>query len=418
MPEPLATPVITDLALAVGLGLMVGVQREWSASRMAGVRTFALVAMLGALCGLLQAAGDAEWLVAAGLVAVAAMMWLGNEVEIAARQPAGGLTTEFAALVMFLVGVLVMQGQEAAGVVIAGTVAVLLHWKEPLHRFVARIGAEDFRAVARLILVGMVILPVLPDRTYGPYDVLNPFRIWLMVVLIVGISLAAYVVRRLVGERAGSVAAGILGGLISSTATTVSEARRARTRPEEAGPAAFVVMVASTVVFLRVLVEVAVVAPHLLPRVAGPLAAMMGVMLLVSVIAFLVMRRRLSTVVGPSPPSNLRAAVVFGLLYAGVLFAVAAAREHFGAEGLHVVAALSGLTDMDAITLSSAQLMVDGRLEPSTGWRLIMTAGLSNLMLKLLMAAALGGRRIAVPVGVMFAVSMAAGGAIIAFWPG
>ncbi|MHC4810604.1 MAG: MgtC/SapB family protein, partial [Planctomycetota bacterium] len=130
MPEPLATPVITDLALAVGLGLMVGVQREWSASRMAGVRTFALVAMLGALCGLLQAAGDAEWLVAAGLVAVAAMMWLGNEVEIAARQPAGGLTTEFAALVMFLVGVLVMQGQEAAGVVIAGTVAVLLHWKE------------------------------------------------------------------------------------------------------------------------------------------------------------------------------------------------------------------------------------------------------------------------------------------------
>jgi uncharacterized membrane protein (DUF4010 family) len=417
MPEPLAMTVITDLALAVGLGLMVGVQREWSASRMAGVRTFALVSLLGALCGLLQAAGDADWLVAGGLIAVTAMMWLGNEVEIAARHPSGGLTTEFAALVMYLVGVLVVREQQAAGVVIAGTVAVLLHWKEPLHRFVARIGAEDFRAVARLILVGMVILPVLPDRTYGPYDVLNPFRIWLMVVLIVGISLAAYVVRRLVGERAGSVAAGLLGGLISSTATTAAEARRARTRPEDAAPAAFVVMVASTVVFLRVLVEVAVVAPNLLPRVAGPLAAMMGVMLAVSTVAFLAMRRRLSMTSSPSPPSDMRAAVVFGLLYAGVLFAVAAVREQFGEQGLHVVAALSGLTDMDAITLSSAHLMQDGRLEPSTGWRIIMTAALSNLLLKLLLAATLGGRRIAVPVGLMFTVCMAAGGAIIAFWP-
>ncbi len=417
MPETLATPVIADLALAVGLGLMVGVQREWSAPRMAGVRTFALVSLLGALCGLLQATGDAGWLVAAGLIAVAAMMWLGNEVEIASGHPSIGLTTEFAALVMYLVGVLVMREQEAAGVVIAGTVAVLLHWKEPLHRFVARIGDEDFRAVSRLILVGMVILPVLPDRTYGPYEVLNPFRIWLMVVLIVGISLAAYVVRRLVGERAGSVAAGILGGLISSTATTVSEARRARSRPEDASPAAFVVMVASTVVFLRVLVEVAIVAPSLLPRVAGPLAAMMGVMIVVSIAAFLAMRRRLSETSSPSPPSDLRAAVVFGLLYAGVLFAVAAAREHFGEEGLHVVAALSGLTDMDAITLSSAQLMRDGRLEPPTGWRIIMTAALSNLLLKLLIAAILGGRRIAVPVAVMFTACMAAGVAIIAFWP-
>ena len=144
---------------------------------------------------------------------------------------------------------------------------------------------------------------------------------------------------------------------------------------------------------------------------------MMGVMLAVSTVAFLAMRRRLSMTSSPSPPSDMRAAVVFGLLYAGVLFAVAAVREQFGEQGLHVVAALSGLTDMDAITLSSAHLMQDGRLEPSTGWRIIMTAALSNLLLKLLLAATLGGRRIAVPVGLMFTVCMAAGGAIIAFWP-
>jgi len=405
------------LGLAFGLGLLVGLQREWAASRLAGIRTFPLITAFGALCAVFFQHDAGPWVIAAGLATLASVFWMGNRAKISRGEADPGVTTEVAGLVMFLVGALVMAGHAALGVVTAGVVATLLQFKQPLHALVKRIGEDDLRALVRLVIIGMVILPVLPDRAYGPYEVLNPFRIWLMVVLIVGISMAAYVASRLLGQRVGTLLSGILGGLISSTATAVSYARRSTARADDAKLAALVIMIASTVVFARVLIEISIVAPEILRDVGPPLVAMMALMAIVSATAFM---RSSSSPAGPAteaPPSELRAAVIFGLLYAGVLLAVAATKQHLGPTALYIVAALSGLTDMDAITLSTAQLVKSGTLETTTGWRLILLGGMTNLVFKAGAVALLGTPRLFVRIAVMFGISLAGGVGLMLFWP-
>jgi len=410
--------LLRDFGIALGLGLLVGLQREWSRSEIAGIRTFPLITLLGALCGLLVRETKGSWLLAAGLLAMASLFWIGNRIRVAKGSTDPGITTEVAGLVMFIIGAIIPLGYAVLALVVTGAVAVLLQWKEPLHRFVERIGEKDLRAVVRLAILGMVILPVLPDEAYGPYLVLNPFRIWLMVVLIVGISMAAYVVHRLLGARVGTLLAGVLGGLISSTATTVSSARRSRDNLNETNVAAVVILVASTVVFARVLGEIAVVAPSLLQRIAAPLSAMMLLMMVVSGAMFLRVRGSLEHPEAGEPPSDLVAAVVFGVLYAAVLLGVAFVKHHFGDAGLYLVAGLSGLTDMDAITLSSAQLMKAETIDTATGWRLILVGAMANLVFKLATVAALGSRRLLARLALPVIVSLAGGVAIVLFWPG
>lgn len=152
---------------------------------------------------------------AAGALVLAALVVTGNVWRLRGDQSRTGITTEVAALVVYLVGVLLALGSLEVGVVVGGLVALLLYFKRPLHRVVDRLSDADVRAVMQITLIGLVVLPVLPDRSYGPYDVLNPFEIWVVVVLIVGISVASYVLYRLVGARAGTVLGGVLGGLIS-----------------------------------------------------------------------------------------------------------------------------------------------------------------------------------------------------------
>lgn len=405
-----------DLGVALGLGLLIGLQREWADKKLAGIRTFPLITLLGALCGLLAQRLGGAWIPGAGLIAVAAVLLIGNTAPRPAGAPPPGATTEIAALLMFVVGAAVMAGLAPLAVVVTGVTAVLLHWKRPLHAFADRIGADDVQALVRLVLIGMVVLPLLPDRAFGPYDVLNPFKIWLMVVLIVGISLAAYAVQRFLGARAGTVLSGVLGGLISSTATTVSHARLTR-EGASAAAAALVIVIASTVVFGRVLFEIAVVAPGLLAQVAPPLAAMMAWMVVVSAATFWTSRADLGRSGEDEAPKDLKAAVIFGALYAGVLIAVAAVEDRFGHAALYGVAALSGLTDMDAITLSSAQLMKDGTVEVATGWRLILVGGMANLVFKAGAAAVLGTGELARRIVVPFGISLAGGAALLALWP-
>lgn len=407
-----------QIGLGLGLGLLVGLQRQRTESEVAGIRTFPLITVLGVLSGLL--AGElGGWVVAAALVAVAALLVAGDIATFLRGEIDPGITTEAAALVMFSVGVLLSLGRTAVAVVVTGVALVLLQWKLPLHRLAERMGREDFRAVTRLALIGLVILPLLPDRTYGPYGVLNPFQIWLMVVLIVGISLAAYVAYKLLGPRGGSVAAGALGGLISSTAATIGLARRSGGAGQAAG-AAVAIVIAGTIVFVRVLFEIAVVAPAILPVVGPPVAVMMLGMGLIAGMLFRIARSELGRGEAREerePPSTLGAALAFGLLYAAVLFGVAWAKEEFGTRGMFVVAGLSGLTDMDAITLSTAQLVRSGDVAATTGWRLILVGGIANLVFKGAAVALLAQRRTRLPVGAAFAASIALGVALLWLWP-
>lgn len=409
-------PSVEPLALALGLGLLVGLQREWSAHHLAGIRTFALITVLGALLGLLSQTLGA-WLLAAGLGGVVALLLVGTVLAFLGRQEELGLTTEVAALVMYAVGVTLAYGQTTLGLIIGGGVAVLLQWKQPLHTLVGRFSEADIRAIFNLVLIALVILPILPNHGYGPYGVLNPFEIWLMVVLIVGISLGGYIAYRFFGARAGTLLGGILGGMISSTATTISYARRTRHAEEAVGLAAFVIVTASTIVFGRVIFEVVIVAPELLSAIAPPLLVVMAVMGILAAVLYGLRGSESEHVPLDDDPSQLGPAVIFGLLYAAILFAVAAGRQWFGDRGLYVVAVVSGLTDMDAITLSTAQLIKRGELDVHTGWRMILLASLSNVAFKGAAVAALGHRRLLRRVSAAFGIVLLCGLLLLVFWP-
>lgn len=404
------------LAIALGLGLLVGLQRQWKESQIAGIRTFPLITLLGTLAVLLDD-GQAGWVTAAGLLAVVGLLYTGNMHKVRRGEFDPGLTTEAAALLMYAVGGIVMAGHTAPAVAIAGTVAVLLHWKEPLHSMVEQIGHQEFKGIIHLVLIALVILPVLPNEEYGPYNVLNPYKIWLMVVLIVGISLVAYTAFRLLGTHVGAVLGGILGGLISSTATTVSYARQTRGNADLSGLSALVILLASTIVNARVLLEIALVSPQTLRVAALPLLAMMAWMSVLCLLLFLPARRHEGQPPSHGNPAQLKAAIVFGALYAVVLFVVAAARDQFGAGALYIIALISGLTDVDAITLSTAGLVNRGQVQPETAWRVILVATLSNLVFKAGAVAVLGDRRLLWYTAATFGLSIAAGLLLLAFWP-
>jgi uncharacterized membrane protein (DUF4010 family) len=403
------------LAVALGLGLLVGAQREWVADKPIGIRSFALIGLMGGLVGFLTDLYGG-WILAAGLLAVTAATFAHSLLRTRG-EPVGGMTTELAAIVLFLVGALATLGFVLPAVVIGGVVTLLLHWKSPLHRVVERLGESDAQAIARFILVTLVVLPALPNRAFGPYDVLNPWQIWLMVVLIVSLNLAGYVALRLFRGRRGALMSGVLGGLISSTATTVAFATRTRREPGAAQLALVVILIASALVYIRILIETAAVAPDLLPSLAGPATVFLLLFVLVVALRLARFEADQGSPLPPDNPAELSTAVGFGALYSVVLLASAAVDEHLGEQMLYGVAIVSGLTDVDAITLSTAWLYLDSRISADTAWRVIALASLANLGFKGGIVAVLGGpslRRALLPTMIGLTVAGLAG---VAFWP-
>jgi uncharacterized membrane protein (DUF4010 family) len=412
--------LLTPLGLSLGLGLLVGLQRQRSESSLAGIRTFPLITVFGTIAAALaQTYGGA--VLAAGFLALAGVIVTANLLRHrdAERTYDPGQTTEAALLLMFGVGAYLFAGDASIAVVVAGGVAVLLQLKEPLHRAVAGLGDHDFKAITQFVLIALVILPLLPDRDFGPYEVLNPRDIWWMVVLIVGLGLCGYLVYKYVGGKTSGLLGGLFGGLVSSTATAAGWSQRAKSAEALVPLAAVAIVLSSSVVFARVLIEVAVVSPQVLLAVAPPIAILMALML---ALAFLEHRRAAGEEEdGERPelgnPSELRSAIVFALIYALVLMAVAAVTKWLGPRGLYLVALISGMTDMDAITLSTARMMTGGEVEPATGWRVIVTASLANLAFKLGIVGFTAPRALLTRVATRFSVAFAAGLALIFLWP-
>ena len=323
------TETLLQITVSLALGLLLGLQRERTESSIAGIRTFPFIALLGTVCAKI-AEVHGGWAIGAGFVSLAAVLVFANVLRMKAGSMDAGTTTEIAALLLYALGVLIVIDNMPAAVVIGGVMMLLLHLKDPMHKFAAAVGEHDMRAIAYLVLISLVILPVLPDAAYGPYGVWNPFSIWLMVVLIVAISLSGYVVYKMFGDRTGALLGGIIGGLISSTATTVSFARRTAADAAMAPLGAFVIMTASCVSLVRVIVEISAVAPGSFAALAPPLSVMLGVCILIAAVLYLRSHRQKTEMPEQQNPAELKAALVFGALYAVVLLAVAAAREHFG----------------------------------------------------------------------------------------
>ncbi len=388
---------LISLGLALAVGLIVGIERGFalrgqaSAQHMAGLRGFALFGLLGGLLALL-ADSFGGVLFAVGFAAFTVLLVVAHYLETATDKDLD-ITTLVAALITFLLGGLSMRPDMAgAAAACAVVTAVLLNLRGWLHRSLSALSVEEFESALWLLLIAVVLLPLLPDTGLGPWAALNPYRIGWMVVLIAFLSFAGYFAVRIAGAERGLVLTGLLGGLVSSTALVMSFSRLNRGQPRLQAILAGGILIACGTMFLRVLMEVAVLNSALLAELWRPLclaaAAAYGM-------AFGQWWRyeRSETVAAPQlrgSPLQWRTALQFGGLLALIMLAAAAAQAWFGSAGVYVLAAVSGLNDVDAITLSVAEQARQG-LPLETASRAIVIAAVVNTLTKGLVAVLLGG---------------------------
>jgi uncharacterized membrane protein (DUF4010 family) len=296
-------------------------------------------------------------------------------------------------------------------IILGGLVTVLLSAKPTIHSLVDRIDERERRASLKFILVVLVVLPILPDRELDVLYGLNPRFIWLMVGFVTGLSFVAYILSRVVGAKRGIALTGILGGFVSSTATTVSMAERISETPDLYKIGSFSIVVASIVMFPRALVEVAVVNPALLSRVLVPLGVMTGVGVLIAGIVYWQSTTESAVETELKNPFRLRPALFFGAVFAVVLLVSQSANTWFGDSGIYATAFLSGLADVDAITLTLSALEADGEISPAVATTGIVIGAIANTLTKAGLAWLLGtvelGRRVTVALGVVAAAGLA-----------
>jgi uncharacterized membrane protein (DUF4010 family) len=393
----LSTDQLEAFVVALGIGLLIGLERERVASARAGLRTFGLVGLFGALTAFLgQHLGSVAPLVA-GMLLVGVTIIAAHVRQPDPEDP--GTTSVTALLVCYSLGALTWYGHLRLASMLAVGITVLLYFKTELKGIAARLTPKDWRSMLQFSVLSLVILPILPDQDYGPYGALNPHQIWLMVVLVAGVSLAGYAALQLAGARYGAPLVGILGGLVSSTATTLVYARNARPQAGTESMAALVILLANLVMLVRV----TAIGAALAPAVLQPLSWVVGPALVLGLTALAVNWRQLATGGAvPLPtttnPTELKTALGFGLLYGAVLFASAWLSDRVGNQGLYAVALASGLTDIDAISLSSLRLHAVGKISENVAATVIGLAMLANLGFKASLAFIVGGRELGLKV--------------------
>lgn len=414
--------LLPRLALALAIGFLIGVERGWrerdagEGNRTAGLRTFTLIGLTGGVFGLLgQELGEMAF--AAGFLAVAGAVTLFRWRE-SEREGGFGATTVVVAFLTFGLGAYAVAGDMTAAAAAAVATAAILAAKGWLHAWLRALTWEELRSALILSAMTFVVLPVLPDRGYGPYEALNPRSLWLMTIAIAGVSFIGYVAVRVAGSRHGPLIAGVAGGTVSSTITTIDMARRAATIPQRTWSFLAAALAASAVMYVRVAVIVAAFGPHLLPRVGWPL----GAAVVVTAGAALAINRSWQDGEEDGPegsrftnPFELKTVLFVGALLAAVTLLSTVASEAFGASGVMVVAALAGINDVDAITLSMTR--APGGLTAATAALAILVAVGVNAASKTVLAAGAGGRRFGLAYGAVSAASVGAGALVALAMP-
>ena len=391
--------IVRGLGVSLGLGLIVGIERGWQArsaeegARVAGLRTFGLIGLGGGICGLLSREFGGGGFALAGLILAVGVNSIAQW-RLPSRFTHAGVTTIFAVLVTYSVGVLAALGHEAAAASGAVATAVLLGLKPKLHGWLRTLEEKELFAVLQILVISVVVLPLLPNRGFGPYAALNPFEIWWMVVLVSGLSFLGYFLVKILGPGRGLGVAALCGGLVSSTAITLSFARLCARRPE-LGPLLSVgIVLASSIMFVRIMVIVAVVQVSLLAYVAPTMTAMAAAGLGVAAWRW----RRTAPADTPaqpvSNPLDVGPALVFGLVLGLVLLLSHWLTDLFGASGVYALSLASGIADVDAITLSLSRIAVS-ETAPSVAALGIVIAALANTVTKAILSGAIGGRAMA-----------------------
>lgn len=391
MGMPLNSAELYGYGVAFAVGLLIGIERERSKGdgpqrAAAGVRTFILVALAGAIAQRLGGVGIA---VGGAFVALAA---LASYRRSRAEDP--GLTTEVAMLVTFLLGVLAMTALPvAAGLGVV--VALVLASKTSLHRFVRdTLTEQELHDALLLVAAAVVVLPLLPDRAVDPWQALNPHTLWLLVVLVMAINAAGYVALRLLGPGAGLALAGFIGGFVSSTATIAAMGDRARASPQWIAQCASAALCSNIATIIMLAVVVGALSPPLLAHLVWPLI-FAGIAAMLS--AWLVHARSASTAVehravAPGRPFEPRHALIFAAIVSAILLLSAGVHRWLGDTGVWIAAGVSGLADLHAAAASVAQLVAIGDLDAAgAGWP-VFIALIANSLSKLLMAWLRGGR--------------------------
>ncbi len=400
----------------LGIGLLIGLERERNPAAKAGVRTFALVSLLGTLAALAGIYVNTDWLLPVGLLAVTGMLIVAYARVGPGEDP--GTTTVAAAGVAYLLGALAGLGEAPLATALAIVVTALLYFKPELESVTSALSREEQVSLLQFLVITFIVLPILPDRAYGPYGVLNPRHIWLMVVLIAGVGVASYIAMRVAGERHGTLLTGLLGGLVSSTATTALYARRSTDAPGSVQVALVVVSLANLVVLVRVGVYSALVAPGIVPRLLPVLGSALAAGLVAVALLYLRADRgtRLALPAARNP-AEIGMALRFGALYAAVLFVAAWLEDAIGNRGLYLATALSGLADVDPGVLSALNLFVDERVSAGTAVAAIAVALATNMLFKLGVLAWLG-RGLFLPALAPFGAALAGGAAGLLFVSG
>ncbi|MGB1562769.1 MAG: MgtC/SapB family protein [Sinimarinibacterium flocculans] len=377
---------------ALGIGLLMGLERERAKADGPGLRSFALVALAGATAAIVAQAGQSAWVLGTTLIAIA-----GLAVADTLRGPRNGdgpgATTNAALLLCFLLAALCAYDEREIAVAAGVAATALLYFRPELHGFSERLSTLEMRAIVQFAAVAFVLLPLLPDRTWDPWDAINPFRIGLLVVLISGLSLAGYAALKLFDHRHAVLAMGLLGGAVSSTATTLTFSRRAREGAVPAPAAALIVSLANLTMLLRIGAIAVAASPALLPTLAPVLGTALVIGLALPLRMWLRLRsENAKPELEMKNPADLRSAFLFVLVFTVVLAITAVANDMLGTAGLYAVAGLSGLTQVDAISLSTMQMSDQGRIEAATAVIAIAIACAANLAFKAGVVATIGGR--------------------------
>jgi uncharacterized membrane protein (DUF4010 family) len=379
--------IILDLLAALAIGLLIGIEREWNdrdekeVSRPAGIRTFSLISIMGGVWAVVAQEYGA-WIIMAAFLAVTALVIVTYLADVKEKQGTGS-TTSFAMMLTFVLSALAVMQDQAIALAIAVVVVTLLGYKRLIHKSIRKIEEREIYAGIKLLVISVVLLPNLPDEGYGPYDALNPYWIWLMVVLICTLSFIGYFTIKYSDYRKGALLTSLIGGLASSTAVTISLAQLAKkVKVKQLFIAG--VLFASCIMFIRVMVEVSVVNAALLNPLWIPLTVMFLGLLIGGIwLYYLDGKKNGDTDQTPKlkNPFQLAMAVKFGLLLAIILVLSEAVKDWFGEGGIYILSVVSGLLNVDAITLSLSKL-AEGNTGPKIATMGIVLATATNTLVK------------------------------------
>lgn len=388
------TILIQKLGISILIGLLIGLEREYARGKdfkhFAGARTFPLIAVFGFLSALV-ASISAIWIYA--LFFLSFVILIGISYYSSASEGHIGMTTEIASILVFLLSSLIFWDLILFSVIIAVVMAAFLSLKFQIRSFVERITEEDIYAVLKLLIVTIIVLPLLPDKSFGPHNALNFKLIWLMVIFIAGISFIGYLLAKIVGYQRGIKLTGLFGGIVSSTALTFTYSKKSKENPDFVKNLAAGIILASTVVYPKVLFEIAAINSSLAVKMILPLS----LLTLTGIVNSVIIWRKTSKVLLEDTvvknPFELKAALYFGLVFGGILFVTKLSSVYLGDNGIFIVSFLSGLPNIDAIVLSLAQL-ADQQIESLTASKGIIIALISNTLFKFSLTVIIGSREL------------------------